>query len=182
MSFMTQYNIGGSCLNLSKYCSNTKAVPSNAAGLQLRNTVSASSLHAPKLTRFSQLSLGRNMGIIEYGALAKTKIKEDQWRVWCSHNDSSADHQRSLPSPVVSLIQDFYSAINYKDLQKLDQVLADDCVFIDLIFYNPFAGKQGIINFLSHVMEAMGPNIHLVMSHVKAQDNSCATVDWNLGN
>ncbi|XP_038724409.1 uncharacterized protein LOC120015952 [Tripterygium wilfordii] len=122
------------------------------------------------------------MGIIEYGALAKTKIKEDQWRVWCSHNDSSADHQRSLPSPVVSLIQDFYSAINYKDLQKLDQVLADDCVFIDLIFYNPFAGKQGIINFLSHVMEAMGPNIHLVMSHVKAQDNSCATVDWNLAN
>jgi hypothetical protein len=75
------------------------------------------------------------------------KSKEDQWRVRCGDDGSCgiAPFSPNIPS-AVELIKEFYSAINSKDPQileeKLDQLLSDGCEYQDLFFYIPFQGKQ----------------------------------------
>ncbi|XP_022765886.1 uncharacterized protein LOC111310731 [Durio zibethinus] len=125
---------------------------------------------------FSQLSIdGENQP-----NLYDNKRKEKQWRVYCS-NDGSCGiaPQWSTPS-VLDLVQDFYSAINVKDTQKLDQLLSHDCLFQDLIFYIPFSGKQSIINFVQELMDAMGQNVHFVIDSWMEGENLTASVDGKL--
>ncbi|XVF67310.1 hypothetical protein PTKIN_Ptkin10aG0110600 [Pterospermum kingtungense] len=113
----------------------------------------------------------------DYGS----KSKEDQWKVLCSNDDGSCGippQYWSTPS-VLDLVRDFYSAINVKDTQKLDQLLSDDCVFQDLIFYIPFGGKQSTINFLQEIMEAMGQNVHFVIDSLMEGEKT-ASVIWHL--
>ncbi|KAF3445544.1 hypothetical protein FNV43_RR10720 [Rhamnella rubrinervis] len=81
----------------------------------------------------------------------------------------------------MELIQDFHKAVNAKDLHRLDQLLANDCQFQDLIFYETFQGKQGVIRFISSLMDAMGPNIHMVIESVIEGDDLTACAIWHLG-
>ncbi|GMY29394.1 Nuclear transport factor 2 family protein, putative, partial [Fagus crenata] len=113
------------------------------------------------------------------------KRKEDQWRLWCSDDGSCGIAPLPPPIPSTSnLIHDFYSAINAKDTEelqdKVDPLLSQDCVYQDLFFYIPFQGKQDVKNFLCNVMEAMGPNIRTVVVSVREGENYTATVMWHL--
>ncbi|CAB4319661.1 unnamed protein product [Prunus armeniaca] len=85
-----------------------------------------------------------------------------------------------LPPSVLEAVQDFYKAINAKDIQALEQLLADDCHYQDLVFYVPFVGKEAIVHFLSKVMDAMGFNIHFVIDAATEGGNLTASVIWHL--
>ncbi|XP_007019427.2 PREDICTED: uncharacterized protein LOC18592557 [Theobroma cacao] len=125
---------------------------------------------------FTQLPIEGDKKHSNYGS----KIKEGEWRVCCSDDGSCGiAPQWSTPS-VLDLIQDFYSAINVKDTQKLDQLLSHDCVFQELIFYMPFNGKQNVINFLQGLMEAMGQNVHFVLDTLMEGEKLTASVTWHL--
>ncbi|XP_010539714.1 PREDICTED: uncharacterized protein LOC104813701 isoform X2 [Tarenaya hassleriana] len=84
------------------------------------------------------------------------------------------------PYPTSDLIRDFCSAMNAKDVKKLNLLLAEDCLFMDLIFYMPFGGKQNVINFLTDVMDAMGPNVRFAIDTLTEQEKFTATVSWHL--
>lgn len=82
------------------------------------------------------------------------KRKEDQWRLWCSDDGSCGIAPLPPPIPSTSnLIHDFYSAINAKDTEelqnKVDPLLSQDCVYQDFFFYIPFEGKQVFFFFFS---------------------------------
>ncbi|KAK8624069.1 hypothetical protein V6N13_065426 [Hibiscus sabdariffa] len=62
------------------------------------------------------------------------------------------DLQWSIPL-VLDLVREFYNVVNVKDTQKLEQLLSDDCVFQDLIFYIPFGGKQKLLKAISTVFD-----------------------------
>ncbi|MBA0710753.1 hypothetical protein Golax_010021, partial [Gossypium laxum] len=87
--------------------------------------------------------------------------------------------QWSTPS-VSNLVQEFYTAINVKNTHRLDQLLSNDCIFQDLIFYIPFGGKESIMNFRQNLMEAMGQNVHFVIDSWMEGDNLTASVIWHL--
>ncbi|XVF64384.1 hypothetical protein PTKIN_Ptkin09bG0165100 [Pterospermum kingtungense] len=110
-----------------------------------------------------------------------SKSKEEQWKVFCSNDDESCgiSPQYGSTPAVLDLIQEFYRAINVKDIQKLDQLLSDDCVFQDLIFYIPFGGKQSLINFLQEIMDVMGQNVHFAIDDGKEGEKT-TSVTWHL--
>ncbi|XVF37125.1 hypothetical protein REPUB_Repub19eG0118600 [Reevesia pubescens] len=166
-----QYSLG-SCLGKNRNFKPLSIVqPGNA-----RHSINLVIKEPNSIAKFSQLSLDGE----KHSNLYCSKSKEDQWRVCCS-NDGSCGiaPQWSTPS-VVDLIQDFYSAINVKDTQKLEQLLSHDCVFQDLIFYIPFGGKQSIIKFLQDLMEAMGKNVQFVIDSGMEGENLTASVIWHL--
>lgn len=49
--------------------------------------------------------------------------------------------ETSTPSPLSDTIIEFYSSVNEKDLNKLKQLIPDDCVFEDLAYFKPLKGK-----------------------------------------
>ncbi|XWS25000.1 hypothetical protein CRYUN_Cryun27aG0033000 [Craigia yunnanensis] len=165
-------HLGGSCLSQKRNFKPLSIVqPGNA-----RHSINLVTKQANSIATFSQLSIGEKHS--NYGS--KTKV--DQWKVCCSNDGSRgiAPHW-STPS-VLDLIQDFYSSINVKDTQKLDQLLSHDCVFQDLInfFYIPFGGKQSIINFQQDLMEALGQNVRFVIDSGMEDEKLTASVNWHL--
>nr|KYP60051.1 hypothetical protein KK1_015499 [Cajanus cajan] len=75
-------------------------------------------------------------------------------------------------------VQHFYEAFNERDIQKLKQLVSDECVYQDLLFYTPFKA-QDVINLWQKLMEAMGPNIKIAVDSV-TEDNLMVTVFWHL--
>lgn len=118
--------------------------PGNAIA---RHSINLVTKQAKSIVTFSELSTG-DQKHSNYGC--RSRSIGDQWKVCCSNDGSCGiTPQWSTPS-VLDLIEDFYSAINLKDTQKLEHLLSDDCVFQDLIFYVPFGGKQ-VYLFLSPI-------------------------------
>ncbi|KAH1096736.1 hypothetical protein J1N35_013657 [Gossypium stocksii] len=134
-----------------------------------RHSINLVTKHPNSILKFSQISYD-----IKYNS------KGNEWRV-CCRNDGSCGiaPQWSTPS-VLHLVQEFYTAINVKNTHKLDQLLSNDCIFQDLIFYIPFGGKESIMNFLQNLMEAMGQNVHFVIDSWTQGGTLTASVIWHL--
>ncbi|XP_059455730.1 uncharacterized protein LOC132185930 [Corylus avellana] len=169
------------CLISSKNTFNTSSISQSCNARQFSNI--AATHHSTRPT-FCQLSLPG--GKKQLMCVSFPKSKEDQWRVRCGDDGSCgiAPFSPHIPS-AVDLIKQFYSAINSKDPQildeKFDQLLSDGCEYQDLFFYIPFQGKQGIKKFMCDVMEAMGQHIQIVIDDMKEGENYSAIVFWHLG-
>ncbi|BBH08822.1 Nuclear transport factor 2 family protein [Prunus dulcis] len=112
----------------------------------------------------TQLSLsGKKLQQKLISNIVGKNCKYEKWRVFGSDDGSCGIAPLPLPPSVLEAVQDFYKAINAKDIQALEQLLADDCHYQDLVFYVPFVGKEAIVHFLTKVMDAMGSNIHFVL-------------------
>ncbi|KAJ7959251.1 putative Nuclear transport factor 2 family protein [Quillaja saponaria] len=133
----------------------------------------------PTFFPFFPLTLERQKHTTDIG---KQLRNDDHWKTWCSDDGSCGISPLPLPPPtsVQDVILEFYNAINTKDTEKFDQILSDDCVHQDLIFYTPFQGKENVKNFLCKVMDALGPNIHIAMESVNEGENFTASVFWHL--
>ena len=103
------------------------------------------------------------------------KSKEDQWRLWCT-DDGSCGIAPSQPSPIPSaskLIHEFYTAINTKNSEELneslDPLLSEDCVYQDLFFYIPFQGKKV---FFFSVLPIYGIILNAISRHKLGHTNN----------
>ena len=66
------------------------------------------------------------------------------WRIR-GIDDGSCGVEPYMPPPPPSalyVVQDFYSAMNARNINKLNQILSNSCHYEDLIFYIPFEGKE----------------------------------------
>lgn len=109
------------------------------------------------------------------------KRKYDQWRLFGSDDGSCGIAPMPAPPSVLELAKDFYRAINSKDINQLEPLLADDCQYQDLVFYVPFEGKkEGVIPFFAKMMDAMGPDVHFVIDNATEGAKLTASVIWHL--
>lgn len=89
-----------------------------------------------------RLSESRELDVINNNSIgvgkSSKKLDDDKWKL-CGIDDGS----RGTPQPsATELIHDFYKAANARDRQHLEQLLSNDCSFQDIIFYEPFHGKE----------------------------------------
>ncbi|XP_048332165.2 uncharacterized protein LOC125423052 isoform X1 [Ziziphus jujuba] len=110
----------------------------------------------------------------------KSKEFLNLWRIWCNEDGSSAIPPISPPLSVKELIQEFYKAINDKDKEKVEELLSVDCHFHDLMFYDHFDGKENVAGFIHRAMDAMGPNIHAVITGVAEDEDLTASAIGHL--
>lgn len=54
---------------------------------------------------------------------------------------SSSDSVTDLES-AASVVRKFYAGINRRDLDSVEELIAEDCVYEDLVFPQPFVGRK----------------------------------------
>ncbi|PON99663.1 Polyketide cyclase SnoaL-like domain containing protein [Trema orientale] len=98
-------------------------------------------------------------------------------------DDGSCGIQPYMPPPQPSasgVVRDFHDAINARDMNKLDQLLSEECHYEDLTFYLPFEGKEGVKRFFSSVIDAMGRNGLIAIDRMTEGEGLTASVVWHL--
>ncbi|KAL5192680.1 hypothetical protein HKD37_04G011691 [Glycine soja] len=105
-------------------------------------------------TLFPFALVGQKKPIIELWK----QCQNEKWKARAGKNPEFLPH-----SDVESVVKEFYDAFNKKDIEKLKQLVSDDCEYQDYLFYNPYKGKEQIIEFWQEVMDALGPNIKIAV-------------------
>ncbi|KAL1830480.1 hypothetical protein ACET3Z_000131 [Daucus carota] len=93
---------------------------------------------------------------------------------------SSTNKSDFTPSDTV---EQFYECINYKNVTKLGQFLANDCVYEDFSFPKPFQGKKEVLNYFQQLTKSMGDNIEFnaeIISKGEEDDHFTIAVYWYL--
>ncbi|KAG4392935.1 hypothetical protein GLYMA_04G239600v4 [Glycine max] len=85
-------------------------------------------------TLFPFALVGQKKPIIELWK----QCQNEKWKARAGKNPEFLPH-----SDVESVVKEFYDAFNKKDIEKLKQLVSDDCEYQDYLFYNPYKGKQG---------------------------------------
>eukprot|EP00252_Welwitschia_mirabilis_P019225 TRINITY_DN4393_c0_g1_i1.p1 TRINITY_DN4393_c0_g1~~TRINITY_DN4393_c0_g1_i1.p1 ORF type:complete len:234 (-),score=34.08 TRINITY_DN4393_c0_g1_i1:344-1045(-) len=96
----------------------------------------------------------------------------------------SIDHTNKVNVNVArsasDIVKEFYSAINNHELDKVEPLLADNCVYEDLVYPKPFVGKQSIMDFFKKFTDNTSMDLRFVIDDISREDSSAAGVMWHL--
>ncbi|XP_058085945.1 uncharacterized protein LOC131233303 isoform X3 [Magnolia sinica] len=112
-------------------------------------------------------------------------LKRVPWQPHCTKRSADLGGPDSRPDPIrpSDAITQFYSLINSKKLDKLRELISEDCYFEELSFPNPFQGRTEVMYFLTELANDMGHNIRFIIEKVyEGGDEFAAGVMWHLGN
>ncbi|CAN6475638.1 unnamed protein product [Victoria cruziana] len=89
----------------------------------------------------------------------------------------------SAPSAAYSpaeLVRRFYDGINGRDLESVEELIADDCIYEDLIFPRPFVGRKDILDFFKKFTDSITGDLQFVIDDISGDDSSVVGVTWHL--
>ncbi|XP_022717832.1 uncharacterized protein LOC111276354 [Durio zibethinus] len=104
-----------------------------------------------------------------------------------SYSSSSPENQTALV--VLSESQDddgaevvrrFYAGINGHDLASVELLIAEKCVYEDLIFPRPFVGRKAILEFFKSFIDSISMDLQFAIDDISAEDSSAVGVTWHL--
>ncbi|KAK9134869.1 hypothetical protein Syun_014199 [Stephania yunnanensis] len=77
------------------------------------------------------------------------------------------------------VVKRFYRGINGRDLSSVEELIADDCVYEDLIFPRPFVGRKDILNFFRKFINSISGDLQFIIDDI-AEDFLAVGVTWHL--
>jgi hypothetical protein len=69
----------------------------------------------------------------------------------------------SRPGGAASVVRAFYAAINARDASAALALIADDCLYEDMIYAAPFRGKAAVAAHFAAVFDALPPDMAFVV-------------------
>ncbi|KAG6390230.1 hypothetical protein SASPL_147962 [Salvia splendens] len=96
--------------------------------------------------------------------------------------------RRSTPTITVELdsaattVRKFYDGINRRDLSSVEDLIALNCVYEDLIFSQPFTGRKAILDFFMQFSDSISGDLQFAIDDISDQDTSAVGATWHLGN
>ncbi|XP_022133957.1 uncharacterized protein LOC111006367 isoform X2 [Momordica charantia] len=78
------------------------------------------------------------------------------------------------------VVRDFYGGINRRDLTSVHHLIADNCVYEDLIFSRPFVGREDILLFFKKFNDSISKDLQFVIDDISTEDSSAVGVLWHL--
>ncbi|XP_047324123.1 uncharacterized protein LOC124927711 [Impatiens glandulifera] len=95
-----------------------------------------------------------------------------------SNNPTTLTTETNLSASEV--VRSFYEGINHRDLSSVEDLIAFDCVYEDLIFAQPFVGRKAILEFFEKFIDSISSDLVFVIDDISQQDNSAVGVTWHL--
>ncbi|XP_049380067.1 uncharacterized protein LOC125844775 isoform X1 [Solanum stenotomum] len=92
---------------------------------------------------------------------------------------SSSDSVTDLES-AASVVRKFYAGINMRDLDSVEELIAENCVYEDLVFPQPFVGRKAILDFFKKFTDSVGSDLQFVIDDISKEDSSAVGVTWHL--
>ncbi|XP_039132990.1 uncharacterized protein LOC120270057 [Dioscorea cayenensis subsp. rotundata] len=89
----------------------------------------------------------------------------------------------AAPSRISSgsdVVRDFYNGINRRDLESVELLIGEDCVYEDLVFSRPFVGRKAILEFFKKFTEGISEDLQFVIDDISNEDSSAVGVAWHL--
>ncbi|KAI5064967.1 hypothetical protein GOP47_0019662 [Adiantum capillus-veneris] len=96
-----------------------------------------------------------------------------------SPSDSTSANDACQP-PGFSIVEEFYACINRRDFDSVKDLIAEDCVYEDLVFPKPFVGRKAIIEFFQKFTAAVSSDLQFVIDDISREDPFCVGVTWHL--
>ncbi|WOL01584.1 hypothetical protein Cni_G10301 [Canna indica] len=78
------------------------------------------------------------------------------------------------------VVKEFYDAINRRDFPAVEPLIAEDCVYEDLVFPQPFVGRKAILEFFKKFTEKTSAELQFVIDDISSEDSSVVGVTWHL--
>ncbi|KAJ8650343.1 hypothetical protein MRB53_003366 [Persea americana] len=79
-----------------------------------------------------------------------------------------------------NIVEQLYSSINDKKLDKIHELIAEKCFFEELSFPNPFQKKEEVIYFFKELAVAMGKDVKFKPEMIYKGGEHAAGVTWHL--
>nr|XP_017244410.1 PREDICTED: uncharacterized protein LOC108216225 isoform X1 [Daucus carota subsp. sativus] len=79
-----------------------------------------------------------------------------------------------------NVVRKFYGGINGRDLSSVEPLIADNCVYEDLIFPHPFVGRKAILEFFEKFNDSISEDLQFVIDDISAEDSIAVGVIWHL--
>ncbi|XP_074371720.1 uncharacterized protein LOC141712614 isoform X2 [Apium graveolens] len=122
-----------------------------------------------------------------------TKITSTTRKTWNwvlkSSSSSSSDSIASVVATselklelesAANVVRKFYGGINGRDLASVEALIADDCVYEDLIFPHPFVGRKAILEFFEKFNDSINEDLQFVIDDISTEDSIAVGVTWHL--
>ncbi|KAL1212477.1 hypothetical protein V5N11_034833 [Cardamine amara subsp. amara] len=86
----------------------------------------------------------------------------------------------TAPISASEVVSSFYAAVNSHDLSSVTDLIAQDCVYEDLVFSSPFVGRTAILDFFGKFIESTSTDLQFVIDDISTEDSSAVGVSWHL--
>ncbi|XP_062025917.1 uncharacterized protein LOC133742263 [Rosa rugosa] len=110
-----------------------------------------------------------------------------QFRVSTSANptvevapSSPANVDGEEPESGADIVRKFYDGINRQDLASVEELIADKCVYEDLVFPRPFVGRKDILQFFRKFNDSVGKDLQFVIDDLSTKDSTAVGATWHL--
>jgi len=80
----------------------------------------------------------------------------------------------------VDVVRAFYDGVNRRDLAAVEPLIAEGCVYEDLVFPRPFVGRDRIVGFFGEFMGTISADLQFVIDDISAEDSAAVGVTWHL--
>ncbi|GMJ11369.1 hypothetical protein HRI_004806100 [Hibiscus trionum] len=99
-----------------------------------------------------------------------------------SENQAAVFDVASKPhdQDAAEVVRRFYAGINGRDLASVEPLIAENCVYEDLIFPRPFVGRKEIVEFFKSFMDSISKDLQFAIDDISAEDSSAVGVTWHL--
>ncbi|XP_027361772.1 uncharacterized protein LOC113869581 isoform X1 [Abrus precatorius] len=156
--------------------------------LLLLNTASPLSLSS-KIVRTPFLnSVNASFALPKLGG--RKRRRRRKWRCVCesgenqsitvaSHATTSVEDDNVVESASM-VVRNFYGGINAHDVDSVEYLIAENCVYEDLVFPHPFVGRKEILEFFKKFTNSTSRDLQFVIDDLSTEDSSSVGVIWHL--
>ncbi|KAK7308907.1 hypothetical protein RJT34_05236 [Clitoria ternatea] len=125
--------------------------------------LNSASFAVPKLGKGRRKLRGVNQsGSVSIASPATTSFEDD--------DDNSA----------AAVVRNFYERINAHDVDSVQYLIAENCVYEDLVFPRPFVGRKEILEFFKKFTNSTSKDLQFVIDDLSTEDSSSVGVIWHL--
>lgn len=78
------------------------------------------------------------------------------------------------------VVREFYEGVNRRDLAAVAPLIAEGCVYEDLVFPRPMVGRDRVLGFFGDFMGSVSPDLRFVIDDISGDDPSAVGVTWHL--
>ncbi|XP_059633126.1 uncharacterized protein LOC132275933 isoform X2 [Cornus florida] len=140
----------------------------------LTTTNTAPSLHQPDISRRRRRT-PQNLTTMEMVSSDNQAVV-----VTASADDDESPLVSSSSSSASDVVKNFYRGINGHDLASVEDLIAHNCVYEDLIFPQPFVGRKAILDFFNKFIDSISSDLQFVIDDLSNEDTSAVGVKWHL--
>ncbi|OMP04052.1 hypothetical protein COLO4_09994 [Corchorus olitorius] len=156
--------------------STVSAFPSSTSNLHNLSKASPSSTYLITAHNYNPWKTSRKFGACRRRTTPRTLSKVSS----SSENQTAVVVAAPSENEAAEIVRSFYGGINRRDLASVEPLIAEKCVYEDLIFPRPFVGRQAILDFFKSFMDSISKDLQFVIDDISAEDSSAVGVTWHL--